>query len=237
GGGKSETMRRRLVDATSTPTRYVVVHAMPADTDVQPDTPAQAANTAPTPPPILPAVARRESGATTKCIDRYGGLVWSVARKLCLSESDAEDATQEVFIELWSKADRFDPSKGSEPAFVATVARRRLIDFLRKAGRREAPTPIEAVSEPVASATEVDDEAAAAREAMAGLSEQQRTVLGVSVYDGLSYPEIAEKLGMPLPTVKSHAQRGMAAVRDAMKRRAEAAEIRRKTYRNERNLN
>ena len=202
------------------------------------DVASQTAEPSAPPPPILPAVAARVAGATRQCIDRYAGLVWSVAKRMGLSPADAEDLTQEVFLELWSKADAFDPDKGSEPAFIATIARRRLIDHLRKSGRRETPSamtmPI--ADKPQPSPVEIDDEAAAAREAMTTLSDAQRTVLTLSVYEGFSYPEIADHLQMPLPTVKAHARRGMIAVRDAIDRRRQATEVRRRQFREERGL-
>ncbi|MBU3729210.1 MAG: sigma-70 family RNA polymerase sigma factor [Phycisphaerales bacterium] len=67
---------------------------------------------------------------------RFSGLVWSIARKLSADPSDAEDAVQEVFIDLWRSAHRFDPAKGTETTFVATIARRRLIDRGRRRQRR-----------------------------------------------------------------------------------------------------
>ena len=195
--------------------------------------PATSPPTADAPPPVLPAVARGASGATATCIDRYGPLVWGVARRLCRDRQDAEDAVQDVFIELWRKAGDFDPARGSEPAFVATLARRRMIDLLRKRGRRPECSPLGAVADEPTSGVELDDEAAAAREAVATLSQPQRRVLDLHVYEGLSQREIAERLTLPLGTVKAHARRGLQAVRDALARRAESARQRRQRWRQE----
>ena len=81
-------------------------------------------------------VAGGDAGAVRECLDAYGGLVWSLARRLSPGEAEAEDAVQEIFIELWSKAGRYDEGRASETTFVAMIARRRLIDRWRQRGRR-----------------------------------------------------------------------------------------------------
>ena len=83
-------------------------------------------------PPILPRVAAGEPTALAECMERYGGLVWSIALRLTGSRADAEDAIQEIFIDLWKSAARFDGAVASEKAFVAMIARRRLIDRRRR---------------------------------------------------------------------------------------------------------
>jgi len=88
---------------------------------------------------VLRRIAGGDSAAVRECIDRYGALIWSLARRLSRSSPDAEDATQEIFLDLWRNAGRFDESKGSEKLFIAMLARRRLIDRLRKT-RIEVPT-------------------------------------------------------------------------------------------------
>ncbi|MEM8874517.1 MAG: sigma-70 family RNA polymerase sigma factor [Planctomycetota bacterium] len=196
--------------------------------------PATPSSTTASPPPVLPAVARGVAGAAETCIDRYGGLIWSVAKRYCQSAADAEDAVQDVFIELWRKAGDFDEQRGTEAAFVSTVARRRLIDHLRKRGRRK---DVEQLGDVAATdGDDHDDEADAAREALGDLNDSQRTVITLTVFEGLSYPEIAEKLAIPLGTVKAQARRGFAAVRDALTRRREAATVRRAMFRQQRGL-
>ena len=85
---------------------------------------------------VLQRVAAGEMAAMQECIDEYGGLIWSLARRFCSSPAEAEDAAQEVFIALWENAARFDEAKGAEVTFVAMIARRRLIDSGRKQQRR-----------------------------------------------------------------------------------------------------
>ena len=76
---------------------------------------------------ILNRIAAGDPDAVQECLDQFGGLVWSLARRLTSSESDAEDAVQEIFVEIWRKAERYDPSIASESTFIAMLARRRLI--------------------------------------------------------------------------------------------------------------
>jgi RNA polymerase sigma-70 factor (ECF subfamily) len=171
--------------------------------------------------PLLHKVAQGDRQAVQTCLDRYGNLVWSLARRFTQSRSDAEDAVQEVFIDLWSSAGRFDEAKASETTFVAMIARRRLIDRLRRVKRE--PTLEELSAAEVAASGAADEEletkseAAHARRLLRALKPEQQTVIRLSVYHGFSHQSIADKLGIPLGTVKTHLRRGLARVRDAMR--------------------
>ena len=70
------------------------------------------------------------------CLNKYGGLVWSIARKMLRNSEEAEDAVQEIFVDVWKNAERFDETKASETTFIAMIARRRLIDKIRYSTRR-----------------------------------------------------------------------------------------------------
>src|SRR5580698_11098039 len=100
-------------------------------------------------PSMLQRIASGDSAAVRECIDEYGPLVWSIARRLSRTPSDAEDATQEIFLDIWRSAGRFDESQGSDKVFIAMIARRRLIDRLRKA-TAEPPMDSEEALESVA---------------------------------------------------------------------------------------
>ncbi len=170
---------------------------------------------------ILERVAEGEPAATRECLERFGPLVWSLARQLLADDPSAEDAVQEIFIEIWRCAGRYDPRVASQEAFVATIARRRLIDRRR---RRRAALPTQELGlDPVASEDEglgqVDlcDEARRAREVLARLEPAQRRVLELAVVQGLSHSEVSAHLGMPLGTVKAHVRRGLEKVRRALR--------------------
>jgi len=170
--------------------------------------------------PVLQRIAHGEPDAVREGMDRFGGLVWSLARRLCPNAADAEDAVQEVFIDLWRHAGRFDPAAGTEATFVATIARRRLIDRHR---RRSREAGVQAIADethlpPVRDDNDVEvrDQASRARAQMARLRPDERRVLELSLINGLSQTEVAEATDLPLGTVKTHARRGLARLRRLM---------------------
>jgi RNA polymerase sigma-70 factor (ECF subfamily) len=170
---------------------------------------------------LLPRVAAGDAGEIEHAMDRYGGLVWSLARRWCETESDAEDAVQDIFLDIWKSADRFDPTVASETTFVAMIARRRLIDRRRRIGRRprnEAliPEAHRADDEAIGDASLLSDSAVRAERAMDELSVEQRRVLRLSIFHGLSHDKIASATGMPLGTVKTHARRGLIRLRKVL---------------------
>lgn len=180
------------------------------------------------PEPLLHRIAAGDNTAVEACLDRYGGLVWSLARRFSANRHEAEDAVQDVFIELWKKAPRYDASLSSEPTFVALIARRRLIDRSRRAaGVRASEDLDESLQSPSAEAdyerVEICDEAARAASALARLKPEQQKVLKLSIFDGLSHQEIADKLSLPLGTVKTHVRRGLERIREVLGRTSAAS--------------
>ena len=172
------------------------------------------------PETLLERIARGDPEAVPACLAAYGGLVWALARRYATDPADAEDAAQEVFIDLWRSAARYDPRVAAEPTFVAMIARRRLVDRSRKRNRTVPTTGLpddggpaqSPAPDPIATA----DEAAAARARMAELTPDQRAVLELAIDGGLSQTEIAARLGMPLGTVKTHARRGLLRLRELL---------------------
>jgi RNA polymerase sigma-70 factor (ECF subfamily) len=172
-------------------------------------------------PSVLQRIASGEPGAVRECIDEYGALVWSLARRLSRTPSDAEDATQEIFLDIWRSAGRFDATQGTDKMFIAMIARRRLIDRLRKTSNEPPMDPVE-VLETVAwsdpgTASETSLEAGQAARALLELRPEQRQVLELGLLHGLSQSEIAARLEMPLGTVKSFMRRGLMKVREYLK--------------------
>ena len=168
-------------------------------------------------PTLLARVAAGDPAAVRECLARFGGLVWSIARRF--EPTDAEDAVQEIFLDLWRSAGRYDPQVATETAFVAMLARRRLIDRRRARMRRPTTEGIDEVpSIPDLQARPPDTDAfarQAARE-LGKLRPEQRQVLVLSTCHGLSHGEIAAQTGMPLGTVKAHARRGLMSIRAAL---------------------
>lgn len=164
-----------------------------------------------------------------ECLDEFGGLVWSLTRRMGFSSAEAEDAVQEIFIEVWKNAKKYDPGIASEATFVAMIARRRLIDRKRRTGRQAPGVEIESAlasdvsvgswrgagasaDAPGSSAEEV----AKAARALDQLAPDQQKVLRLSIYRGLSHELISRALDMPLGTVKTHARRGLIRVRELL---------------------
>lgn len=169
---------------------------------------------------LLKRVANGDSGALKGVMDQFGGLVWSLARRSCYNPADAEDATQEIFLDIWKSAARYDETKGSETLFIAMIARRRLIDRIRRQGREPAMEDIDAPGFELASSNaaegETMTEAALAAKAVATLKPAQQRVLELGLLQGLSHSEIADVTGMPLGTVKTQMRRGLIRVRELM---------------------
>lgn len=177
------------------------------------------------PPTLLERVARGDDAAVAECIDRFGPLIWSIARRMLRDRGVAEDAVQDTFVDLWRSAHRYDSERSSETTFVATLARRRVIDRLRRADRIPEPEEIDdrvVADDRGLAAVEDSDEAARARRAIDRLEPKQREILVLSVDRGLSHSQIARHTGLPLGTVKSHIRRAFERVRVLLKEQVSA---------------
>ena len=170
---------------------------------------------------VLGQVARREPESLNYCIELYGNLVWSLARRYSPSQADAEDAVQEIFLEIWKKADRFNPTLSAETTFVTMIARRRLIDRYRKQSRLVETTSSENdfnehpdLSGSVSA--ELIDEASKATRCLDSLVSNQRDILRKSIHEGKSHSQISIELQIPLGSVKSFARRGLIQLRQCM---------------------
>ena len=174
------------------------------------------------PDSLLRRVASGDHAAVEEVLDRYGGLVWSLARRYCGNLTDAEDAAQEVFVDVWRSAARFDGAVAGEATFIAMIARRRLIDRSRTNARRpepgQLPTELTAAGVDQAKRAEFGDDVARAASALSALRPEQQQVLRLSIYDGLSHDQIAQITGLPLGTVKTHARRGLLRMRELVGR-------------------
>lgn len=156
---------------------------------------------------LLAGVSARERAAFVELFRRYAGRIKGFLIRAGEAESTAEEIAQDVMVILWRRAGTFDPEKAAPATWIFTIVRNRRIDGARRARRGEAgrdPAPLEL--EPAASAEA--GLAGAARDARVrtavdALSEEQRAVVTLAFFAGLSQSEIAERLGLPLGTVKS----------------------------------
>lgn len=163
----------------------------------------------------LVKIANGDPAAVAECMKRFSGLVWSLVRSKLGSSPEAEDLTQEIFVEIWKSAGRFNPEAGSEAVFIATIARRRTIDKLRFLGRR--PETEEFDETTAIGATkgleQIAVDADRAHAALNTLKEDQRSLILMGVVEGMTHSEIATATGKPLGTVKTQMRRGLAKVR------------------------
>ncbi|HLT38817.1 MAG TPA: sigma-70 family RNA polymerase sigma factor [Enhygromyxa sp.] len=149
-----------------------------------------------------------------RCIVEHGPLVWSIARRFAPTTSEAKEAVEEIFVELWKHVGRYDPAVASEPVFVAMIARRRMIERLRRAERRPQLKPTADGFAGVEHATvERCPEAAIAVGMLAGLDPRQRRVLSLAIGQGMTPAEVADATAMAAETVKSLVRRALVAVR------------------------
>lgn len=166
---------------------------------------------------VLERIAKGEAAAVQECMTSYGGLVWSLALRMSPGRADAEDAVQEVFMDLWRNAAAYDPEKSPEKVFVAMIARRRLIDRWRSRSRRLETEPIEdseafleqQSEAPQQTSVELDE----AMAAINTLDDEQRQVVLMGVVQGMTHSEIARETGKPLGTVKTQMRRGLIRIR------------------------
>lgn len=170
-------------------------------------------------PTPLQRVARGDAAAVRLVLDLHGPLVWSIVRPH-VDGHVAEEVVQEIFVEVWRSAARYEPERASEGTFIGTIARRRLIDHRRRVGRSrtfEAVEDLDQVEARIDDRVEIADEARRARAALRRVRPVERRVLEMSIVDGHTQREIAKLLRLPLGTVKSHARRGLAQVRSHLK--------------------
>jgi len=172
---------------------------------------------------LLARIAAGDSEAVRACLDKYSPLVWTLVRKAWRDFSTLEDLVQEIFIEIWRSASRFDPRRASEATFIATIARRRVIDRLRRAGSRAEVELDESEQIPkednALELVDLGDDAKQAHQALQELNSDQRRVILLSVLDGHTHLEIAGITGIPLGTVKSHIRRGLSQVAEDLRTR------------------
>jgi RNA polymerase sigma-70 factor (ECF subfamily) len=175
---------------------------------------------------FLAAVAGGDAAAFEALYDRHSPLLYGLLLRILGSTEDAQEVLQETFVKAWTKAAMFDPSRGSETAWLISMARSRAIDRLRArkvrverendAGREISIQSSFVDSRSGADVAERSEERTAVRGALAELPEAQRIALELAYFEGLSQSEIAERLGQPLGTVKTRMQLGMKKLRERL---------------------
>jgi RNA polymerase sigma-70 factor (ECF subfamily) len=173
-------------------------------------------------PTLLQQISAGDQSAVARCLDEYGGMVWSLASRYLggCDRSEIEDAVQEVFVSIWVSAGRYDPQRGTEPAFVATIAHRRLNEHRRRAvmrlRRRADLSDAHAGTKLAHAAHPSAQDLAQLGTAFENLPEEERTALWMAVNKGLSHSEIAAGTDAPIGTVKSRLRRAVVRLQRAM---------------------
>lgn len=162
-----------------------------------------------------------DSVALAELYDRYTPMLYPVALRILRSSSEAEDAIQDAWVQVWKRAASYDPRRGNVGAWLMTVARTRALDRYRSLASRsraETASENEPRGGPADPATEVVqvDVSERVRAALGRLQPQQRQVLEIAYFEGLSQSEIAERLQSPLGTVKSWTRQGLMRLRELL---------------------
>jgi RNA polymerase sigma-70 factor (ECF subfamily) len=169
---------------------------------------------------ILNRIVSGDENAFADCVDKYGKFVWSLAKRYLPTVEDAEDAVQEIFLEIWQNAEHFDANKASEITFIGLIARRRLIDKVRKVYRTPIMSSIDDVFQTTKDRYEdvihMQIEAKKAVKAMSFLRPKQKNLMMLTIFEGMSHGEIAKKTGIPLGSVKTYIRRGFSRVREVL---------------------
>lgn len=173
---------------------------------------------------LVRRMAAREEAAVAELYDRFGGLLLAISRRILGGAAEAEEVLQEAFLQAWLQAERYDPARSSVSTWLVLIVRSRALDRLRSRQARDRAT-LAAEAEPRAGDASSASEAYVfhgerrerVREVLAELPVEQRQVLELAFYEGLSQSEIATRTGAPLGTVKTRALLGMKKLRQSLR--------------------
>jgi RNA polymerase sigma-70 factor (ECF subfamily) len=164
---------------------------------------------------------RREPAALGELYDRYGKLAYSLIYRVVRDAGVAEDLVQETFLRVWNRSQGFDAKRGALGPWLLAVARNRAIDYVRSSGGKMArgALELEYAEQPAVFVNfEADvlsqDRARRVRAALERLNENQRHVIELAYFEGLSQTEMAERMGQPLGTVKTWVRTALKNLRD-----------------------
>jgi RNA polymerase sigma-70 factor (ECF subfamily) len=172
---------------------------------------------------LLSAVAMGDQTAFASLYDRMGAQVYGLIRRVLRDPSQSEEVTQEVLLEVWRSASRYDSTRGSAAGWVMTMAHRRAVDRVRsEQASRDRNTKVavrdagEAAFDVVAEDVEIRLEQEQVRQALSGLTDLQRQAIELAYYKGYTYREVAELLDTPLGTIKTRLRDGLIRLRDTI---------------------
>lgn len=171
---------------------------------------------------LLGLVARGDQDAFSRMYDTVCGPVLGLVRAVLCDPAQSEEVTQEVLIEIWRSAARFQPARGSAMTWILTLAHRRAVDRVRSAQaatdreRRVALLARTTAYDEVTEQVEARLEREQVRRCLRTLTDLQRQSVTLAYYRGLAYREVAELLSVPLGTVKTRLRDGLIRLRDCL---------------------
>ena len=169
---------------------------------------------------LLAKVARGDEAAFAGVYDHFAAVVYGLVRRVVRDPAQSEEVTQEVLLEVWRTASRFDPSEGSARSWLMTLAHRRAVDRVRseqKAAERELRVASSVVAyDEVTEAVEARLDRERVRRCLGSLTELQRESVTLAYYGGYTYREVAELLGVAVGTVKTRMRDGLIRLRDCL---------------------
>jgi len=186
----------------------------------RPDGSGQAEGHGQDPSGLLARVARGDHAAFEALYDQLAGPVYGVARKVLRDPAQSEEVAQEVMLEVWRSASRFDASRGSAVAWVMTIAHRRAVDRVRAENasvareQKLAPGPVS--GDDVSQLVEMALDRQRVRRCMGSLTTLQAEAIKLAYYGGYTYPQVAGLLGVAPGTVKTRIRDGLIRMRDCM---------------------
>ena len=170
---------------------------------------------------LLTRVARGDQAAFEAVYDSLAGPVYGLINRVVRDAAQSEEVSQEVLLEVWRTAARFDPAKGSAVTWVMTIAHRRAVDRVRSATAatarefRSAEVPPR-LSDEVADSVAASLEAERVRHCLDGLTEPQRESITLAYYGGYSYRQVAQLVGVALSTIKTRIRDGLIRMRECL---------------------
>ena len=171
---------------------------------------------------LVALVARGDDVALAELYDRIGRIAYGLARRIVRDDRHAEDVVQEAFVQVWRSASRFRPERARASTWVLTLVHRRAVDLVRREERRQSVPLLDDVSatlDPGASTEEaawLRFERERVQTALGALPDVQREALELAYYGGFTQSELAERLGVPLGTIKSRMFAGLARLRELL---------------------
>ncbi|MFD7154235.1 ECF RNA polymerase sigma factor SigK [Kribbella sp. NPDC059898] len=171
---------------------------------------------------LLTLTATGDAAAFSTLYDRVSPWVFGLVRRILRNPAQSEEVTQEVMLDVWRTATRYDAGRGSAHSWILTIAHRRAVDRVRseqaaadrteQVGARSVDVEFDQVADTVSTRLEAEQ----VRRCLGTLTELQRESIELAYYNGYSYPEVAQQLGAKLPTIKARMRDGLIRLRDCL---------------------